>query len=77
MRIGDLQFNNTVIQILEQDRVGVERHRLGSLFEQDELTGGHEVILGADFVQKVHLWISHSSHKLIMQYPPQPSVLPH
>jgi predicted aspartyl protease len=32
-----------------------------------------EMLLGADFQQAVHLWISYSSHTLIMQFPPRPS----
>jgi predicted aspartyl protease len=32
-----------------------------------------DVLLGADFQQKIHLWISNSTHTLVMQYPPQPS----
>jgi hypothetical protein len=29
-----------------------------------------DILLGFDFVTRVHLWISHSSNTLIMQYPP-------
>ncbi len=29
-----------------------------------------EMLLGADFQRAVHVWISYSSHTLIMQYPP-------
>jgi hypothetical protein len=32
-----------------------------------------DVLLGEDFISRVHLWISYSSHTLIMQYPPKPS----
>ena len=32
-----------------------------------------QMLLGADFQSRVHLWVSYSSHTLIMQYPPQPS----
>ena len=32
-----------------------------------------DILLGFDFVTRVHLWISHSSHTLIMQYPPMPT----
>jgi predicted aspartyl protease len=31
---------------------------------------GIDMLLGYDFVTRVHLWISHSSQTLIMQYPP-------
>jgi predicted aspartyl protease len=32
-----------------------------------------EIILGADFQHRLHLWISNSGKSLIMQYPPMPS----
>jgi predicted aspartyl protease len=32
-----------------------------------------QVLLGADFQRKVHVWVSYSSHTLILQYPPLPS----
>ncbi len=37
--------------------------------------GGDEVemLLGADFLSTVHMWISYSSHSLILQYPPRAS----
>jgi predicted aspartyl protease len=40
--------------------------------------GGDEVemLLGAEFQRRVHLWISYSSHTLIMQYPPTASKKP-
>ena len=34
---------------------------------------GIDMLLGADFQRKVHLWISNSSRTLVMQYPPQAS----
>ncbi len=42
--------------------------------DQDTLAGV-DMILGLDFIQRVHLWISYSSNSLIMQYPPSPSPL--
>ncbi len=36
---------------------------------------GIDMILGLDFIQRVHVWISYSSNSLIMQYPPGPSPL--
>ena len=32
-----------------------------------------QMLLGADFQSRVHLWVSYSSNTLIMQYPPLPS----
>jgi len=35
-----------------------------------------DILLGADFQERVHLWISYSSGTLIMEYPPLPSPEP-
>ena len=55
--VGDLTISNMKVAVLD-DAAG---------------TDGVEMLLGADFQQRVHLWISYSSHSLIMQYPPRPS----
>ncbi len=34
--------------------------------------GRFDMFLGADFLSRVHTWLSYSSHTLIMQYPPKP-----
>ena len=34
---------------------------------------GTRLVLGADFLQKVHVWISRSSNTLVLQYPPRAS----
>lgn len=39
----------------------------------DTADDGVEIVLGADFQRQVHVWISYSSHSMIMQYPPRPS----
>jgi predicted aspartyl protease len=39
----------------------------------DHGPGEVDMLLGADFQRKVHLWISYSSHSLIMQDPPRAS----
>jgi predicted aspartyl protease len=36
-------------------------------------TGSEDVLLGYEFVTLVHVWISHSSNTVIMQYPAQPT----
>ena len=79
VRIGDLTINNMRIDVLDQANMGVSLVHVGSRLADPSLgePGGEEMLLGADFMRKVHLWISHSSGRLIMQYPPQPSVLPH
>lgn len=35
--------------------------------------GGVDMLLGADFYRRVHVWISYSSRTLVMQYPPASS----
>jgi predicted aspartyl protease len=42
------------------------------IVDQNHLSDA-EMLLGRDFVSYVHVWISHSSRSLIMQYPPRPS----
>jgi clan AA aspartic protease (TIGR02281 family) len=32
-----------------------------------------DLLLGLSFARRVHLWVSNSSHTLVMQYPPLPS----
>jgi clan AA aspartic protease (TIGR02281 family) len=32
-----------------------------------------DIVLGIDFARRMHLWLSNSSGKLVMQFPPQPS----
>ncbi len=53
--------------------VGDLTFRNMSVLVMDETSPGIDVVLGADFQRKVHLWISNSSHTLVMQYPPQAS----
>jgi predicted aspartyl protease len=36
---------------------------------------GLDMILGVDFFRTMHIWISHSSGTVILQYPPEPSPL--
>jgi predicted aspartyl protease len=45
----------------------------------DENSGnGIDMLLGYDFVTSVHVWISHSSHTVLMEYPPHPTpIAPH
>ncbi len=76
--IGDLTINNMPIDIVDQPVISNKRVHIGSLLtdDSDGEGGGEEMLIGMDFMQKVHLWISHSSQRLIMQYPPQASVLP-
>jgi predicted aspartyl protease len=34
-----------------------------------------DMLLGIDFLTRVHVWVSHSSHTVVMQYPPQATPL--
>ena len=79
VQIGDLRIQNMHVEILDQAIMQPATVHVGSLLADPSLgeTSGEDVLLGADFMRKVHLWISHSSQTLVMQYPPQPSVLPH
>lgn len=73
--IGGLRVVNMPITILAQRNSGIDRKHIGSLLSGDdpEEPGGEDMLLGADFMQKVHIWISHSAHMLVMQFPPKPS----
>jgi predicted aspartyl protease len=42
--------------------------------DQPEI-GGDAMILGLDFISRVHLWLSVSSGRVVMNYPPLPSPL--
>jgi clan AA aspartic protease (TIGR02281 family) len=39
----------------------------------DQQLGDVDMLLGLPFTRQVHVWISNSSHTLILQYPPAPS----
>jgi predicted aspartyl protease len=75
--IGDLQINNMPIVIIDQKDDGTDREQVGTLLGNDDITSanGEDILLGVDFMRKMHLWVSHSSHTLILQYPPLPSKL--
>ncbi len=76
--IGDFALRGLPVEILDQRDFGFNRIHTGSLLVDDDdgQIGGEQMILGADFLDRVHVWISHSSHRLIMQYPPKPSEIP-
>lgn len=77
--IGDLQLNNMDVRIIDQESNGIDRTRVGSLLPDTryDALNGEEMLIGVDFMRQVHLWISHSSQTVIMQFPPKPSDLPH
>ncbi len=39
----------------------------------DRLDDGTDMLLGLDFFARVHVWLSFSSHTMVMQYPPKNS----
>jgi clan AA aspartic protease (TIGR02281 family) len=39
----------------------------------ERMPGGIDMLLGMDFLSRVHVWLSFSSHTMIMQYPPKAS----
>ncbi len=57
MDIGDLEVRNVPFVLINEPAEVVSP----------------EIILGADILRHIHMWISHSSHTLIMQFPPTPS----
>ena len=76
--IGTLTLPGVQAEILDQAGFGIDRIYTGSRLPDDDdgRAGGEQMILGADILQRVHVWISHSSHRLIMQYPPKASAVP-
>ncbi len=76
--LGGLVLHDVAMDVIDQPGFGVDRVHVGSLLPDDSRgeAGGEDVVLGADLMRAVHMWISHSSQSLILQYPPQPSVLP-
>ena len=77
--LGRLVLHDFPMEVIDQPGFGVDRVHVGSLLPDESRgeAGGEDLVLGADMMQAVHMWISHSSQSLILQYPPRPSVLPH
>ena len=76
--IGTLVLHGFTVDVIDQADFGVRQVRTGSLLADSSRgeAGGEDMLLGVDFLRAVHVWISHSSQRLIMQYPPAASVLP-
>jgi len=80
VKIGPLEVHDMEIGILNQKDNGINRIKTGSLLPSaldPDAPNTEDMVLGLDFFQRFHAWISHSSQNLILQYPPAPSVLPH
>ena len=41
-----------------------------AIISDERISGEEDMILGLDFFRRVHVWMSFSSHTLIMQFPP-------
>ena len=76
--IGNFALKGLPVEVLDQPGFAIERVHTGYLLADDDdgQVGAEQMILGVDFLDKVHVWISHSSRRLIMQYPPKASDLP-
>ncbi len=59
LAVGDLEFGNMPVEVADQT--------MGTGFSHTDM------LLGMDFLSRVHAWISFSSNTLILQYPPTPS----
>ncbi len=76
--IGDLQISHLPISIIEQYCNGAGYEQTGTVIGGRTVyqAGLEQIVIGADIMQKIHFWVSHSSQTLVMQFPPLPSVLP-
>jgi hypothetical protein len=62
------------VHVLDSLTIGdLTLHHVPATVLSEEFDPGVGVILGLDLAQRVHLWISRSSHRLVMQYPPTAS----
>ena len=60
-----------VRHVLAEMRVGdVAIHNLPVAIIDQSAMRGVDMLLGLDFLSRIHAWLSFSSHTLIMQYPP-------
>ncbi len=79
VKIGPLEIHDMEIGILNQKGNGVDGMHTGSLLPNaldPDAPNTEDMVLGMDFFQRFHVWISHSSQNVILQYPPAASVLP-
>ncbi len=77
MRIGDLVLRDVPVRIIDQANPGTDARFVSLLLDNRFAPASvADVLLGADFLRRVHVWISHSSQLLVMQYPARASVLP-
>ena len=62
-----LQRNVTI------DLGDIELTNVPLLIAEQGKIGQADLLLGYDFFARMHVWISHSSNTLVLQYPPKPS----
>ena len=77
VRIGDLVLRDVPVDIIDQASPSSGARFVSLLLDNRFASAAPaEILLGADFLRRVHVWISHSSQLLVMQYPARASVLP-
>jgi len=59
--------------LLPMEIGGLDISNLPVAIADEDSGSGVDMLLGYDFVTVVHVWISHSSHAVIMEYPPHPT----
>lgn len=58
LAIGDFEIGNVPMALIDEDPLG---------------RSGTDLVLGLRLIRRIHMWISHTSGTLIMQFPPTPS----
>jgi len=62
------------LHVVESISIGdLEVDNLPVQFGLEEDPGGVDMLIGMDILQRIHMWISHSSSTIILQYPAAPS----
>jgi len=52
---------------------GLDVSNLPVAIADEDSPDGIDMLLGYDFVTTLHVWISHASHSVLMEYPPHPT----
>ena len=62
------------VHILQSVTLGdLSIHRVPALVVPENYDSRVDVIIGMDLFTRIHFWLSNSSRRIVMQYPPQPS----
>ena len=63
------------VHVLDSLTLGeLTMHHVPALVLPENYDATVDVLLGIDLIKRVHFWLSASSHRLVMQYPPTASV---